>query len=64
AAVTGAVMGAARCVGFVGDSAKSALEHFARFGDLSHVDLLITDTGLSPEDARAIESRGTEVVRA
>jgi DeoR family fructose operon transcriptional repressor len=28
------------------------------------VDLLITDSGLSPEDAVAIERGGTEVVRA
>jgi DeoR family fructose operon transcriptional repressor len=28
------------------------------------VDVLITDEGLSPEDARAIERAGTRVVRA
>ena len=33
-------------------------EHFARFGDLADVDLLITDSGLSAEDARAIEEQG------
>ncbi|MFD7622707.1 D-beta-D-heptose 1-phosphate adenosyltransferase, partial [Streptomyces sp. NPDC059802] len=38
--------------------------HFARFGDLTQVDLLITDTGLGSDDALAIESLGTEVVRA
>lgn len=64
AAVKRAVITAARRVVLLADSAKSGQEHFARFGDLSQVDLLITDTGLSPEDARAIESRGTEVVRA
>ncbi|MFJ4122479.1 DeoR/GlpR family DNA-binding transcription regulator [[Kitasatospora] papulosa] len=64
AAVKRAVIAAARRVVLLADSGKSGKEHFARFGDLSHVDLLITDTGLSPEDARAIESRGTEVVRA
>ncbi|MFD3613460.1 DeoR/GlpR family DNA-binding transcription regulator [Streptomyces atroolivaceus] len=64
AAVKRAVIAAARRVVLLADSGKSGREHFARFGDLSHVDLLITDTGLSPEDARAIESQGTEVVRA
>ncbi|MFF5724262.1 DeoR/GlpR family DNA-binding transcription regulator [[Kitasatospora] papulosa] len=64
AAVKRAVIAAARRVVLLADSGKSGQVHFARFGDLSHVDLLITDTGLSPEDARAIESRGTEVVRA
>ena len=46
------------------DSSKHGQEHFARFGDLSDVDLLITDSGLSPEDVVAIERGGTEVVRA
>ncbi|CAM5655775.1 DeoR/GlpR family DNA-binding transcription regulator [Streptomyces atroolivaceus] len=64
AAVKRAVIAAARRVVLLADSGKSGQAHFARFGDLSHVDLLITDTGLSPEDARAIESQGTEVVRA
>ncbi|WP_327328889.1 DeoR/GlpR family DNA-binding transcription regulator [Streptomyces sp. NBC_01208] len=64
AAVKRAVIAAARRVVLLADSGESGQEHFARFGDLSHVDLLITDTGLSPEDARAVESRGTEVVRA
>lgn len=46
------------------DSSKHGQEHFARFGDLGDVDLLVTDSGLSPEDATAIERGGTEVVRA
>ncbi|MDF6022909.1 DeoR/GlpR family DNA-binding transcription regulator [Streptomyces sp. JH34] len=64
AAVKRSVIAAARRVVLLADSGKAGQEHFARFGDLSDVDLLITDTGLSPEDARAVESRGTEVVRA
>ncbi|MFF7856533.1 DeoR family transcriptional regulator [Streptomyces sp. NPDC007904] len=64
AAVKRAAMAAARRVVLLADSSKHGQEHFARFGDLSDVDLLITDSGLSPEDAAAIESRGTEVVRA
>ncbi|MEV6794901.1 DeoR/GlpR family DNA-binding transcription regulator [Streptomyces sp. NPDC051320] len=64
AAVKQAVAAAARRVVLLADSAKYGQEHFARFGALSGVDLLITDTGLSPEDAAAIEAAGTEVVRA
>jgi len=64
AAVKRAAVRAARRVVLLADSAKHGQEHFARFGDLSDVDLLITDSGLSPEDAAAIERDGTEVVRA
>jgi DeoR family fructose operon transcriptional repressor len=64
AAVKRAALAAARRVVLLADSAKHGQEHFARFGDLSDVDLLITDSGLSPEDATAIQRSGTEVVRA
>ncbi|MCX4738587.1 DeoR/GlpR family DNA-binding transcription regulator [Streptomyces antibioticus] len=64
AAVKRAAVAAARRVVLLADSAKHGQEHFARFGDLADVDLLITDSGLSPEDAAAIERGGTEVVRA
>src|SRR5688572_30605603 len=63
AAVTRAAVAAARRVVLLADSSKHGQEHFARFGDLSDVDLLITDSGLSPEDALAIEQKGTEVLR-
>ncbi|MFI1168655.1 DeoR/GlpR family DNA-binding transcription regulator [Streptomyces sp. NPDC020801] len=64
AAVKRAAIAAARRVVLLADSTKHGQEHFARFGDLGDVDLLITDSGLSPEDAAAIERGGTEVVRA
>ncbi|MEU5685511.1 DeoR/GlpR family DNA-binding transcription regulator [Streptomyces venezuelae] len=64
AAVKRAAVAAARRVVLLADSAKHGQEHFARFGDLSDVDLLITDTGLTDDDAAAIERGGTEVVRA
>ncbi|MFP3992379.1 DeoR/GlpR family DNA-binding transcription regulator [Streptomyces sp. E11-3] len=64
AAVKRAAVAAARRVVLLADSGKHGQEHFARFGDLGDVDLLITDTGLSPDDAAAIERGGTEVVRA
>ncbi|WP_326722517.1 DeoR/GlpR family DNA-binding transcription regulator [Streptomyces sp. NBC_00243] len=62
AAVKRATMRAARRVVLLADSSKHGQEHFARFGDLSDVDLLITDRGLSPEDASVIERGGTEVL--
>ncbi|MCW7944470.1 D-beta-D-heptose 1-phosphate adenosyltransferase [Streptomyces hygroscopicus] len=64
AAVKRAAIRAARRVVLLADSSKHGQEHFARFGELGDVDLLITDSGLSPEDATAIERGGTEVVRA
>ncbi|MYR46505.1 DeoR/GlpR family DNA-binding transcription regulator [Streptomyces sp. SID5910] len=64
AAVKRAAVAAARRVVLLADSSKHGQEHFARFGALSDVDLLITDSGLSPDDAAAIERAGTEVVRA
>ncbi|MFE2041840.1 DeoR/GlpR family DNA-binding transcription regulator [Streptomyces sp. NPDC059477] len=63
-AVKRAAMAAARRVVLLADSAKHGQEHFARFGALTDVDLLITDTGLSTADAAVIERGGTEAVRA
>ncbi|WP_221352224.1 DeoR/GlpR family DNA-binding transcription regulator [Streptomyces beigongshangae] len=63
AAVKRAALAAARRVVLLADSAKHGQEHFARFGGLDEVDLLITDSGLSPEDATAVERGGTEVLR-
>ncbi|MFD8808873.1 DeoR/GlpR family DNA-binding transcription regulator [Streptomyces sp. NPDC059597] len=63
-AVKRAAVAAARRVVLLADSAKHGQEHFARFAGLDDVDLLITDSGLSPDDAAAIERGGTEVVRA
>jgi DeoR family transcriptional regulator, fructose operon transcriptional repressor len=64
AAVKRAAMAAARRVVLLADSAKYGQEHFARFGGLTDVDLLITDSGLSPDNAAVIERGGMEVVRA
>ncbi|MEU4128538.1 DeoR/GlpR family DNA-binding transcription regulator [Streptomyces wuyuanensis] len=63
AAVKRALVAAGRRVVLLADSAKYGEEHFARFADLADVDLLITDSGLSPEDAAAVGAAGTEVVR-
>ncbi|NGO81031.1 DeoR/GlpR transcriptional regulator [Streptomyces sp. YC504] len=63
AAVKRAAIAAARRVVLLADSAKCGEEHFARFGDLAEVDLLITDNGLSDADASAVEKAGVEVRR-
>ena len=63
AAVKRATVAAARRVVLLADSAKHGQEHFACFGELADVDLLITDKGLSDDDTAAIERGGTEVVR-
>lgn len=63
AAVKRELVSAARRVVLLADSSKSGQEHFARFGDLTQVDLLITDEGLSVDDAKKIEGHGTEVAR-
>ncbi|NGO73216.1 DeoR/GlpR family DNA-binding transcription regulator [Streptomyces boncukensis] len=63
AAVKRTVIAAARRVVLLADSSKFGQGHFARFGDLAQVDLLVTDTGLSAEDARTIEAQGTHVKR-
>ncbi|MGK5532958.1 DeoR/GlpR family DNA-binding transcription regulator [Streptomyces sp. URMC 129] len=64
AAVKRTLISAARRVVLLADSSKFEQEHFARFGSLVQVDLLITDDGLSAADARAVEAAGTEVRRA
>lgn len=64
AAVKRVLLDAGRRVVLLADSQKFGQEHFARFGSLGRVDLLITDRGLSTGDARAIEAGGTEVYRA
>lgn len=63
AAVKRAVMAAARRVVLLADSGKLGQAHFARFGSLSDVDLLVTDTGLDPSVARVIERLGPHVRR-
>ncbi|MFD7335197.1 DeoR/GlpR family DNA-binding transcription regulator [Streptomyces violascens] len=62
AAVKRAAIGVARRVVLLADSAKHGQEHFARFGDMADVDLLITDRGLAPDFVAAIEAAGTDVI--
>ncbi|UCM88597.1 DeoR/GlpR family DNA-binding transcription regulator [Streptomyces marincola] len=64
AAVKRALISAARRVVLLADSGKFGQEHFARFGTLAQVDLLITDDGLAERDAASVEAAGPEVRRA
>jgi DeoR family transcriptional regulator, fructose operon transcriptional repressor len=64
AAVKAAMIAAARRTVVLADHTKVGADHFARFGDLSEVDLVITDSGLDPELAHELEVAGPEVVRA
>ncbi|MFF1872097.1 DeoR/GlpR family DNA-binding transcription regulator [Kitasatospora herbaricolor] len=64
AAVKRAMVAAARRVVLVADSAKYGTRHFARFASLGQIDVLVTDTGLTDEQAAEIENLGPEVIRA
>jgi len=64
AAVKRAMVAGARRVVLVADSSKYGARHFARFGLLDDVDILVTDTGLTDEQTAEIENHGPEVIRA
>lgn len=64
AAVKRAMIASARRSGLVRDSTKAGDAHFHRFGQLSDLDLVITDTDLDDERAAEISSCGLRVVRA
>ncbi|UQX04420.1 DeoR/GlpR family DNA-binding transcription regulator [Streptomyces sp. RerS4] len=64
AAVKRAMVSCARRVILVADSSKYGVRHFARFAALSQVDVLITDTGLTDDQATEIATaHGPEVIR-
>jgi DeoR family fructose operon transcriptional repressor len=64
AAVKRALVRAGRQVVVVTDSSKIGEEQLVRFAELSAVDVLVTDDGISAEDRRAVEADGVEVVIA
>jgi DeoR family fructose operon transcriptional repressor len=64
AATKRAMIGAARQVVVLADHTKIATDHFARFGRLEDVDVLITDSGADPELAGQIEAAGPAVMCA
>ncbi|MET7637437.1 DeoR/GlpR family DNA-binding transcription regulator [Streptomyces sp. NPDC005438] len=62
-AVKREIISAARRVVLLADSSKFEQDHFARFGGVAQLDLLITDVGLSEESAESVERQGVEVAR-
>ena len=64
AAVKRAMIAAARRVVVLADHTKVGATHFARFGSVGEVDMLITDSGLDADVAARLEAAGPTVVRA
>lgn len=64
AAVKSEVMGRSRRRVFVGLHTKFGVASFCRFADVGDFELLVTDTGLSANDARRFSVLGPPVVRA
>lgn len=64
ATVKAAMISAARRTVVLADHTKFQTDHFARFGRLAEVDVLITDTGVESDLAAEVESAGPKVVLA
>ncbi len=64
AAVKRVLVAAGRQVVVLADSTKLDREHLIRFAPLEAVDVLITDEGISPATAAALEQTGIDVVVA
>ncbi len=64
AAVKSAMIASARRTVVLADHTKWETDHFARFGDLADVDVLITDTAVDPDLVAEVESAGPKVVQA
>ena len=46
------------------DSSKIGQEQTVRFAGVDDIDVVVTDTGVDPDDVAALESRGIDVVVA
>jgi DeoR family fructose operon transcriptional repressor len=57
------MIAAARRTVLLADHTKVGNDYLARFGSLSEVDLLITDTGLDGDVADELDQAGLRVVR-
>lgn len=64
AAVKQAIVTAGRQVVLLADHGKVAQEEFVRFAEVTDVDVFVTDTGLSPQQAGRIREVGVQVVCA
>ncbi|HEX2806351.1 MAG TPA: DeoR/GlpR family DNA-binding transcription regulator [Kineosporiaceae bacterium] len=64
AAIKRAMIAAARRTVVLADHTKFEADHFARFGELADVDVLITDSLLDPDLVVEVETAGPRVVQA
>lgn len=64
AAVKRAMINSSRRTVLLADHTKIGNNYLARFGDVTDLDLLITDTGLAAELVSEIETAGVRVIRA
>jgi DeoR family fructose operon transcriptional repressor len=64
AEVKRAMIAAARRTVVLADHTKVGVDHFARFGAISDVDVLVTDSGIDAELALDLDSAGVRVVQA
>jgi DeoR/GlpR family transcriptional regulator of sugar metabolism len=64
AAVKSEVLAQSRRRVFVGLHTKFGVSSFCRFADITDFEVLVTDTGLSPSEARRFSALGPQVVRA
>jgi DeoR family fructose operon transcriptional repressor len=63
AATKRAIVASAQRVVALSDSSKVGQERTVRFAALEDVDVLVTDDGITPADAKSFEAAGLEVVR-
>jgi DeoR family fructose operon transcriptional repressor len=64
AAVKRAMIGCANFVVVVADSSKIGREEFVSFAPIDRVDVLVTDSEITPEDRAALTEHGVDVVVA
>ena len=64
AAVKRALVGAADRIVLLADHTKFGSEHFVRFADLDDLDVVVTDSGVEPDDLLGLKAAGVEVVLA
>lgn len=64
AAVKRAMIAASRRTVVLADHTKVGIDYLARFGSLSDVDTLVTDSGLDDDFMSDVEAEGVRVVRA
>ena len=57
-------MAAGRRTVVLADSTKIGVESSLRFAALSDIDVLVTDSAIKPDDQKALDAAGVEVVIA